>query len=255
MNLSRFLFRAAACAAVALSLAACSRNPMGTALPLNLADIPKIQAQLDKLKPEERELVLAYLDRSKGDVLPAKFADPDAPLTARTFAEAIKLQREFNAKMAVQDAAASVRRGARADAMAPLREALDIELLRREIATADSVSGRTPRPGQAINDRPVLVTTYRLRNTTAETITRLRASVTVRTQADPRSLMGAASCYIEHSEPISGGMTAEVRCGNANHSVGSAQKEFVDMPESTLVLGWEPKYIEFATGKVLKSAD
>ena len=145
-------------------VAACSRNPLATPLPLNLADIPKIQPQLDRLTAEERELVLGYLNRSKGDVLPAKFADPDAPLTARTFAEAIKLQREFNASQSVDDARMDLLRAARETGMEPLRKALSVELLKREILTADQVTGREPRQGQALNNTPTLVTTWRLRN-------------------------------------------------------------------------------------------
>ena len=45
-------------------IAACSRNPLATALPLNLADIPKIQPQLDRLGAEERELVLTWEPKS-----------------------------------------------------------------------------------------------------------------------------------------------------------------------------------------------
>src|SRR6188768_385636 len=148
--------------AAALAVSACSRDPRTTRLPLDLAEIPKIQPQLDKLPAEERELVLAYLQRSKGDVLPAKFADPDAPLTARTFAEAIKLQREWKVKFAKENERIEALAEAREEAYEPLRRAISATLLKREILTADEASGRQPTPGRALNNNEVLVVTYRL---------------------------------------------------------------------------------------------
>lgn len=244
----------ACCLAILLvaGLSACSR-PLSTALPLDLADIPKIQPQLDKLPPDERALVLAYLNRSKGDVLPAKFADPDSPFTARTFGEAIKLQRDFEAKQSVRNAQANERRGTREAALEPLREALSISLLHREIETADQVRGREPRPGQAINDKPVLVTTWLLRNTSGEAILRASGSITVRTESDPKSLMGIDGCYIDHTTPIPAGESVEVRCGNPAKGVGPGQREYVSMPETSLIVSWEPKRIELNSGRVLKT--
>ena len=249
------LLRIAFALLFAVTMAACSRNPLATSLPLDVADIPKIQPQLDKLSSENRELVLAYLRRSKGDVLPAKFADPDEPLTARTFAEAIKLQREFNIKQAVVNARVDSLREARESGFEPLRKALSVELLKREILTADEVSGREPRQGQALNTTPTLVTTWRLLNASGDTITHFSGSVTVRTEADPTSLMGLARCYFNRSEPIPIGQAAEIRCGNPNTRAGDADKDFVSMPESSLLLTWEPETITLAGGKVMKAKD
>jgi DNA-binding protein H-NS len=235
-----------------VSIVACSRNPMSTNLPMNLADIPKIQPQLDKLKPDERDLVLAYLKRSNGDVLPAKFADPDAPFTARTFAEAIKLQREFVAKQAKVEEKAGAMRAERDRSLEPLRDALSIELSKREILTADEAKRRIPQTGQAINDRPVLVATYRLQNRSGEKIVQASGSVTIRTASDSKSLMGIVSCYIDHREPIPVGETIEIRCGNSNKPVGDAEKSFVDLPQSALILTWEPRSITLESGRVIR---
>jgi len=235
-------------------MAACSRDPYATALPLNAADISAMQAQLDELPPDERQLVLDYLKRSKGDVLPANLADPDAPLTARTFGEAIKLQREFNAKRAVEADRESALQARREDAMEPLRQALQIELVRREILSADAVSGRQPAPGQAINSRPVLVNTFRVTNHAAETITQVSGAVTVRTVTDPDSLMGISNCYIARSEPIAAAESVEVRCANPAVAAGASDEAYVAMPEDSLVLDWQPKSITFASGEVMTAA-
>ena len=73
---------------IALGVYGAVRKPYGTLLPLDVSDLSGIQPQLDRLDSEERELVLGYLKRSNGDVLPAAMADPDTPFTARTFGEA-----------------------------------------------------------------------------------------------------------------------------------------------------------------------
>lgn len=258
-RLSDRIFRCQSVVATALltltlaGLTACSRDPMTTTLPLNLADIPKIQPQLNKLKPEDRDLVLGYLKRSKGDVLPAKFADPDEPFTARTFAEAIKLQRDFKAKQKVQDQRTESMQEARESKLEPMRKALGIELAKREIVTSDQAMGREARPGQALNNTPMLVTTWRLINASGDTITRASGSVTVRTTSDPSSLMGITSCYIDHTEPIPIGQIVEVRCGGRNRQAGEAEKDFVSMPESSLVISWEPKSITLAGGTVMRA--
>ena len=253
MAAPKIIVRLGLMALLVAGLSACSRGPYGTALPTDLADIPKIQPQLNKLPDDERELVLGYLRRSNGDVLPAKFADPDSPFTARTFAEAIKLQKEYKVKHAVEIARVDALQAAREAALAPLRDALSIELVSRELLSADAVSGREPTRGQAINDSPTLVTTYRLRNRTYETITDASGSVVVRTTDDPRSLMGAARCWFQSIEPLSPGQATEVRCGDIRKQAGDASNVFVALPESALILTWEPRSITFESGKVLRA--
>lgn len=247
-------FRALTVLAVSVTLlAACSRDPMGTKLPLDLKDIPTIQPQLDKLAAEDRELVLEYLQRSKGDVLPPKFADPDAPLTARTFREAIKLQKEYRVKFAEGEKRVEGLRAEREAGFDALREVVSVTLLNREIMTADEAMGRQPQPGVALNNNETLVVTFRLQNRSAETVEKLQGSIKVRTSADPKSLMGVVDCWIDRREPIQGSMSVEVRCGDPRKTVGQATRDFVALPESDLILSWEPKRIELSNGKVLTS--
>ncbi|QJR15265.1 hypothetical protein [Usitatibacter palustris] len=243
----RIAFALAAC----FLLSSCS-DPRSTRLPLDVADIPKLQPQLDKLSAEERDLVLAYLKRSKGDVLPPKFADPDAPLTARTFKEAIKLQREWNVKFAAQEERAEARRDAADAKLEPLRKTVSITVLRREIMTADEAMGREPQQGVPLNTRKTLVVTYRLQNHVADTVTRLQGSVSIRTESDPDSLMGIASCWIDRHDPIPGSQSVEVRCGGKG-AVSDATQAFIDLPESSLIVRWEPKLIELSSGKTLRA--
>lgn len=79
-------------------------DPHRTLLPIGSTDLSSVRPQLEALPDSERVLVLEYVRRSGGDVLPPKLADPDEPLTARTFADAIALQRRFRAEHPMVDA-------------------------------------------------------------------------------------------------------------------------------------------------------
>jgi hypothetical protein len=253
MSQTRFnrLSKLTAVVSCSICLFACSRDPGSTALPLNLADIPKIQSQLDKLPAPDKVLVLAYLTRSNGDVLPEKFADPDAPLTARTFSQAIKLQKAFEVKQSANNVVIQGLRDDREASYAPLRKALSIQLLKREILGHDEATGRKPQPGEGINNHPVLVTTYRLQNHSGERIEDAAGSVTVRAASDPQSLLGLDHCYLT-GFVIADGQSLELRCAGLNKMVGQAHKDYVELPESSLAVTWEPKMIRLASGKVLK---
>lgn len=253
MNGSIQLLRLGAVTALLILSVACSRDPHDTRLPMDLKDIAKVQPQLDKLPNDERQLLLDYLTRSKGDVLPAQFADPDAPLTARTFGEAIKLQREFKAKQAVEITRMEELHASREAAMEPLRKVLQVGLIKREIQTYYQVTGRHPAAGQAFNDKPVLVVTFLLSNTGGETITGVSGSATLRSVSDPKSLLGLFSCFITYDLPIVPGDSIPIRCFNPNLSANPANEEFVSMPEYSLLLTWEPKSVALAGGEVLKS--
>ena len=233
-------------------VAACSRHPLATRLPTGPDEVASVQAQLDQLPARDRELVLQYVARAKGTVLPPDLADPDAPLTARTFGEAIQLQRDFNARFAAEAEAGAQRRAAREGALEPLREAVEIELVARELVAAERAGGRQRAPGRAIDNKPVLVNTFRLHNHAAETVTRVSGSVTVRAASDPASLAGLSSCYIDWDRPIAAGATAEVRSANPRARAGARSEEYVAMPEDALVLTWEPRSVAFAGGRVLQ---
>lgn len=241
------------------------RNPYRTALPLEVADLRPIQGKLDKLPAADRELVLGYLQRSRGDVLPAHLADPDEPLTARTFAEAIKLQRQFLERQAVITAQLKAQEAVRDEAMAPLRAALGIRLVKREIVARGELLGKplfsSRRDGRlvahAIDNHQVVVTTYRLENNSGYTsIAGVKANVRVRKQGSSRYDLGdLSSCYIAHDAPIPTGEGIDIRCANTNKQVSEADRAYVDLPVDDLVIDWEPKLIRFGDGKELAVKD
>lgn len=238
-----------------LGVRQCALGAYGTRLPMDVKDLTPIQAQLDKLKPDERQLVVDYLKRSNGDVLPAQFADPDDPLTARTFGEAIALQRTWRVRDAERQAKADALAAQRDAAMQPLRAALDARLVRRQILTHDEIYGlpqdTTNARGQtvkhAFNTEAALVVTWRLRNTSGRTIDSASGSVWLR-DADGKR---ANSCWIDQRDPLPPDGTVEVRCGNTDHRVGDAERAFVATPASEFVLIWEPRTVAFAGGETL----
>lgn len=242
--------------AVIYGLYAVGTDPYRTTLPMEVADLTPIQPALDKLPPEDRELVTDYLKRSNGDVLPEQFADPDAPLTARTFAQAIALQKDFRVTMAAQDKEAAARRAVREAAMQSLRDVVGVRLVKRELLTRaeifamPSATGSVKRanPGSP-NDPLIQVMTYRVSNRSARTVAAFSGSVKI----PGKGLMPAADCWIDERASLEALASREVRCGNTNRGANDEEREAVTRPMSEITLVWNPAEVTFADGSVLKA--
>lgn len=237
------------------------RDPYRTKLPLDVSDLSAIQPQLDRLPAEDKAYVLAYLKRSNGDVLPAAFADPDEPFTARTFAEAIELQKKFKVTKAKYDVIAQTRQSERDKAQAPLRAALRVELVRREIMPHSEVSPPQDAPAtwheqevaMPVDASEVLVQTFRLTNTSDQDINGIRVNIDVRkTHREPTDLGKLGGCYIERSAILLPGESTEVRCANVNKTATDQDRAFVAMAESDFTVETEHRLIRFGSGNELK---
>ena len=227
-------------------------QPLKTRLPLSEAGIPSIQPQLDRLKPGDRDLVLRYLARSKGDVVSAEMADPDAPLTARTFEQAIQLQAQYDAKFAREEASSAARQAVRDAAHKPLQDAVSITVVKREILSREQVTGSAPISGRDANQSgTVLVVTYRLHNHSRHTVVRLEGKVEIRSTDAPDALLGLATCWISLDRPISTGGVAEVRCADVTRTAGADAHKLVALPAAALDVSWTPKLIAFGSGEVM----
>ncbi|GMV28273.1 MAG: hypothetical protein AMXMBFR59_03980 [Rhodanobacteraceae bacterium] len=234
---------------VALGLYGALRKPYGTVLPLDVDDLTEIQPQLDRLSANERELVLGYLRRSDGDVLPASMADPDAPLTARTFGEAIELQTKFLREQGEREAVQARREIERDHAFEPLREALELRLVKRELLTQDEIIGAAAAGGakQADNGQRVLVVTWRLVNTSGREIVSAKGAAEIRDEQGERR----TQCWIEQMDRIEPFGRVDVRCGNAMRTAGAGERALVDLPVEQIRLRWEPAEVVFADGSRL----
>lgn len=228
-------------------------DPYRTALPLDVADLSPIAPQLAKLPPEDRELVTDYLKRSNGDVLPAQFADPDDPLTARTFAEAITLEKTHREKMKVEQVRLAAFRAERESQYKPLRDIVSARIVNREHLTYDQIYGSASnssyaKPAQgAAGSELITVITYRFWNRGDRTITALRGLAEV----DGSGLMPAASCVVDSSEPLASLDHRDVRCRTPKDA-NAADRALMERPLAEIPLGWYPREIRFDDGRVLK---
>lgn len=228
-------------------------DPYRTALPFEVEDLSPIEPQLAKLPPEDRELVVDYLKRSNGDVLPAQFADPDNPLTARTFAEAIALEKVHRERMKVEQARIAAFQAERDAQYQPLRDAVSARIVKREYLSHDEVYG-TPAGGgyaksaqQGGGDERMTVITYRFSNRSGRSIDAFRGAV----QVPGSGLMPAASCVVERNEPFDAFDSHEVRCRTPKDA-NAEDRALMNAPLAEIPLVWNPYEVRFADGQVLK---
>ena len=223
-------------------------DPYRTSLPMEVEDLSPIAPQLAKLPPEDRDLVVDYLKRSNGDVLPAQFADPDDPLTARTFAEAIELEKRHRERMKVEQARLAAFRAERDAQFKPLRDIVSARIVDRQELTEAEIYGQ-PGAGQPLRDNASrsTVITYRFWNRGNRTISTLRGSVEVAGSG----LMPAASCWIDDSDPLGPLDHRDVRC-RTPRDANAADRALMQRPLAEIPLDWYPREIRFDDGQVLK---
>lgn len=222
---------------VAVLLAAhCSRDPHRTPLPFGSTDLSSVEKELARLPADERTLVEDYVARSNGDVLPAQFADPDDPLTARTFGEAIELQRDWRARQTVADARSAELAAQRDARLAPLRA-----LVRARVVKSEIRSGAT---------QPVFVTRIRVDNLGNEAIAEMTGSLHAR---DREAVLRMDLCWIDLGDrgELPPGGHVEFECGNPARGVSDQQQDFVDNPPGRFQVVWEPHRIKLASGREL----
>jgi hypothetical protein len=239
-------------------------SPYRTRLPFGIDNLVSVQAQLDKLPEEDRMLITAYVKRSNGDYLPARFADPDAPFTASNFKEAIALQKDFLASMSEQDQRAQALKAERDAKYAPLREALSVKMIKREILPSDQAAG-IPKQSYFVdgeyvmkygNETPVQVTTYRIKNNSSAKIEAIKAMITVRKLHQSASELGIlGDCYIEHSDGLDARSYADIACAYTFREAGKTERDYVVMPDREFYIDWEPKLIRYTGGRVLQYKD
>jgi hypothetical protein len=232
-------------------------DPHRTSLPFGTDDLTTVQKQLAKLPKEERTLVEAYVKRSRGDVLPPKFADPDVPLTARTFGEAIQLQRAWEAKMKLVDARVAEIRAQREVALAPLRATVNASVIRAEIITRNEYQARKDpsfnQRAHRVDDSPSFLVSIRLDNTSDEFIVGLRGSLQAR---DSEAYLPMDLCWISFEDdgrPIPPHGFRDITCGHDYRGASKQQQDFVANPKGRFNVEWEPKYVKLGNGQRLEA--
>jgi len=234
-----------------------TRDPLHTALPFGTTDLSSVQAELSRLKPDDRELVEAYVKRSNGDVLSPKFADPDQPFTARTFAEAITLEKAWAVKRGEQEAVAASLQADREAAMAPLREVVEATVARAEVLSPRALS-EPPDPAAAVkqalpsDDATVFVVTVSLHNAGSKTIVGVQGALEAR---ESGAYLPLQLCWVDigAQQPIEAVSRIEIRCANAARHVSEEERAFIADDGSRFHVTWNPKSVVFADGTRLDS--
>jgi len=242
--------------AVVFALIHYGRDPHRSRLPFGSTDLSTLESDLRRLPTDERALVEAYVKRSNGDVLPPSMADPDDPLTARTFGEAIALQRKWNERMRAQEAVAATHAAERDRAMAPLRDAVTAKVARREILTRDELNERQS-PGylqraHRVDTDPVFVITVAIDNHTGADIVALQGSLQAR---DRDAYLPLDLCWVDLNEQrtITAHSRSEIICAHPHRNAGAQERDFVADPSGRFTVTWEPKLVRLSDGKVLES--
>jgi len=240
------------------------RDPHHTALPFGSTDLTPVAAKLAKLPPNERELVEEYVQRSHGDVLPPRFADPDNPLTARTFGEAIVLERQWREKQKVMQASAVRRTSEREDQLAPLRAVVTATVAKREMLSRREIEARRhgePAPGIATDAygakralpsdvQNVFAATIALENQGDSDVVELTGAVMAK---DPDAPLPFEICWVSLDErqdvPVRG--RREVLCANPDRQADAQQAAFIEDTRGRFAVTWEPRHIKLRNGTVL----
>lgn len=243
MLASRMLFAACAVLLACWGVSA-AHSPYRVALSSGSAEA----AAIARLPTEEKELVLAYLRRNRE----ARSADPASPRPARTLGEAIALERAYWKRRGVELERIRAARVERHEALAPLLDAVSIAVVGREMRArrlALSPSEEASAPPEP-DDAPVLVTTYRVGNTSARTITELFATVSIleskRAGAEPVVL---TACRFARNTPIAPGQQVELSCFR-RRGLGR-ESAFLAMRRDEFVVDWVPRLIRFDDGSSL----
>lgn len=245
---------------IAILVAFCAhrlRDPLRTMLPFGTTDLSSVQAQLQRLTAEERALVEAYVKRSNGDVLPPAFADPDQPFTARTFAEAIALERAWSIKRGEIDVDAGRRQAERDAALAPLRDAVEADVVRAEVLSPRELAApadpdATVKRALPSDEATVFVVTVALHNAGSKAISGVQGSLEAH---DREAYLPLDLCWVDigAAATIEPASRIEIRCANPNRHASDQQRAFVDDASGRFTVAWYPKRVVFADGTQLDS--
>jgi hypothetical protein len=253
---ARKLLLVIALLAVAVWGARCSRDPLRTELPFGSTDLSSVEATLAKLAPEDRARVEAYVKRSNGDFLPAGMGDPDMPFTARTFAEAIELERQWEARMAQDAIVQQGRETEREAALAPLRAIVSAEILRASIDTngggsGPGVGGAQPAGLRIQGGGERMRLSLRVRNRSAQDVVQLAGTLRARDRDSP---LGLSLCYFEISaqQPLTAYEVRDFDCVQ-QRAISEQERAFVAGAPGRFSVEWLPREMKLADGRSLKS--
>jgi hypothetical protein len=248
------VFKLVSLAAIIFLAVQYQRNPEHTKLPFGSTDLSSVQTQLAKLPEEDRKLVESYVKRSNGDVLPAQFADPDNPLTARTFAEAIELEKQWQVKMALAKVKSDELKLQRLAKLEPLLALVNASVIKAEIITVNEYQKRLNPDGfHQPNTTPTFVSTILIKNLSNQRIVGMQGSLKAH---DRDAFLPLDICWIDLGlqREIAAGGSLEISCADQHGGASEQQKAFVEDDNDRFEVEWVPKTIKFDDGREINSA-
>lgn len=229
-------------------------DPRNTRLPFGSTDLSPVAEQLAKLTSEDRLLVESYVKRSNGDVLPPAWADPDNPLTARTFGEAIDLQRKWNEKHSVELEEQAQRMAERQAHFEPLRAMVQASVSQADILTKNEYQAlmhpEIDPKRYAVDRSPVFVAHIRIENLGDTSVIELQGSLKA-VDSQKKSFFPTSICWISTQQEFAPYSETEIIC--ASERASADQRDFVEDDNDRFEVQWEPKHIKFANGRELDS--
>ncbi len=226
-------------------------DPKRTPMPDKTAPIAAIQPQLDKLKSEDRQLVIGYLLLQRGEV--GSLSTHGISFTAKTLGEAIEAQKALLATKQVSNEW-PLMHALEDEALRPLRQAVSLDLVARKQTTLSDVVKSNPdtaivASGGTQND-PRIMMAYRIVNQGKKAITHLSGYIQPQIVSDdwvnPLARYDIA-CRVDVKN-IAPGASVPIICTQIDLNViGDASKT----PDTGVVIDWRPDVVEYADGSKL----
>jgi len=241
-------------AAVLAGLLIYRMDPRQTRLPFGSTDLSSVAEQLAELTPEDRLLVESYVKRSNGDVHHPAWADPDDPLTARTFGEAIALQCKWNEKRGVELEKQAQHMAERQARLEPLRAVVHASVSQAEILTKNEYQAlmhpEIDPKNYAVDRSPVFVAHIRIENLGDSAVTELQGSLQA-VDSQKKSYFPTSICWLDTRQEFAPYSETEIIC--ASERASADHRDFVEDEHDRFEVQWEPRHIKFANGRELDS--
>lgn len=230
---------------------ACS-GPKDTPLPRELDKMDSIKPAMEKLTPEERELVAGYIMRSTiGAKLSELFGGKGGPgiPEGMTIGKAIEEQRKFKADAIVeetkQQALKAKLQAEREAAIKPMREAITVTLVSKKLEIEHGYSG-------IVMDEKLEVT-FGYKNNSAKDIAGVKGYISV------KDLFGdeISGFLVSNDNTIKAGESISwTGSRSVKYSLGdNKDRKLAELEDDKFKVAWEPRMIVFKDGTKLTAPE
>lgn len=234
-----------------LVLAACS-GPKDAPLPRDLEKLDSIKPMIEKLTPEERELVGGYIMRvGVGAKLAGAFGGEEGPgiPEGMTIGKAIEEQRKFKADRALEEAKQQALeakiKAEREAVLKPLREAVTVTLVSKKVVPEYGYSG-------ILMDENLKVV-FGYQNNTGKDIAGVKGYISV------KDLFGEeiSGFLVANDDTIKAGQSATwTGSRSVKYAVGdNKDRKLAGLEPDKYKVVWEPWMVVFADGTKLADPD